>query len=192
MATATEVVPEPESVTVAGLKVQATVAGEQEKVTGPLNPFVGASDRVRFPAAPPVTLSVVEDACKLKLPTPCAGGASATEPKRPPFSPLIPAAKYRVLGSPNVVACPLFCPKKISHKPILAIGVPAPEFNEPTSANVFGSKALITPSPKLPIRRSPPKLPKPAGASAIPQGAFNTPWPATRVMKFPLLSNSST
>jgi len=32
MATATCVVPEPASVTVGGLKVQATVAGEQEKV----------------------------------------------------------------------------------------------------------------------------------------------------------------
>src|SRR6202041_2620553 len=188
MATATEVVPEPERVTVAGLKVQATVAGEQEKVTGPLNPFVEASDNIRVADPPPVTLRAVEDACKLKLPTPVACGVTATEPKRPPFSPLIPAAKYRVLGSPNVVVCPLFCPKNISQRPMFAIGVPALEFNEPTSANVVGSKALITPSPKLPIRRSPPKLPKPAGASTIPQGAFNTPWPATRVMKFPLLS----
>src|SRR5271170_4879934 len=192
MVTATCVAPGPVSVTVAGLKVQATVAGEQEKVTGPLNPFAAVSDSIRLPAAPPVTLRAVEDACKLKLRTPVAGGATATEPKRPPFSPLIPAAKYRVLGSPNVVVCPLFCPKNISHRPGFAIGVPAPVFSEPTSANVVGSKALITPSPKLPIRRSPPKLPKPVGASAIPQGAFNTPWPATRVMKFPLLSNSST
>src|ERR1700743_646260 len=164
MATATEVVPDPESVTVAGLKVQATVAGEQEKLTGPVNPFVAASESVRFPAPPPMTLRVVEDACTLKLPPPVAGGVNAMDPKRPPFSPLIPAAKYRVLGSPNVVVCPLFCPKNISQRPMFAIGVPALEFNEPTSANVVGSKALITPSPKLPIRRSPPKLPKPAGA----------------------------
>src|ERR1700751_5821347 len=179
MATATVVVPGPDSVTDDGLKVQATEAGEQEKVTGPLNRFVAASDSVSFPTPPPVTLRVVEDACKLKLPTPFVGGVTATEPKRPPFSPLIPAAKYRVLASPNVVVCPLFCPKNISHRPGFAIGVPALVFNEPTSANVFGSKALITPSPKLPIRRPPPKLPKPAGASAIPHGAFNTPWPAT-------------
>jgi len=151
MATATCVVPEPASVTVGGLKVQATVAGEQEKVTGPLNPFVAASDSIRFAAPPPVTLRALEDACKLKLPAPVAGGAIATEPKRPPFSPLIPAAKYRVLGSPNVVVCPLFFPKNISHRPGFAIGVPALVFNEPTSAKVFGSKALITPSPKLPI-----------------------------------------
>src|ERR1700746_1158292 len=98
MATATVVVPGPDSVTVYGLKVQATEAGEQEKVTGPLNPFVAASDRVRFPAAPPVTLRAVEDACKLKLPTPAVGGATAMEPKKPPFSPLIPAAKYKILG----------------------------------------------------------------------------------------------
>ncbi len=48
MATVTDVVPEPERVTVAGLKVQATVAGEQEKVTGPLNPLFRALEH-QFP-----------------------------------------------------------------------------------------------------------------------------------------------
>lgn len=63
MAAVTAVVPGPESVTVAGLKVQATVAGEQENVTGPVNPFVAASDSVTFPAVCPVaTVTELADA----------------------------------------------------------------------------------------------------------------------------------
>jgi hypothetical protein len=99
-------------VTVAGLKVQATEAGEQEKVTGPLNPFVAASDSVRFPAPPPVTLRVVEDACKLKLPTPVAGGATATEPKRPPFSPYDTRGEVQDIGIAQRGGLPAVLPEE--------------------------------------------------------------------------------
>ena len=63
MATATEVVLEPESVTDGGLKVQATEAGTQEKVTGPLNPFVAASESVKLPVVcPAATVTELADA----------------------------------------------------------------------------------------------------------------------------------
>jgi hypothetical protein len=91
------------------LKVQVTEVGVQEKVTRPLNPFVGASESVTLPAVcPAATLTVFAEAWRVKLPAAAAGGATAIEPKRPPFSPSIPAAKYSVLGSPNVVVCPVF------------------------------------------------------------------------------------
>jgi hypothetical protein len=63
MANATEVVPEPERVTDGGLKVQTTEADTQEKVTGPLNPFVAASESVKFPVVcPAATVTELADA----------------------------------------------------------------------------------------------------------------------------------
>ena len=48
------------------------------------------------------------------------------------------------------------------------------------------------PLPKFPTSRSPLKAPKSDGASANPHGAFRTPLLATRVSRFPLVSNAST
>jgi hypothetical protein len=42
-----------------------------------------------------------------------------------------------------------------------------------TSFPVAGSYAPIWPSPKLPMRMSPPNAPKIVGATAIPHGEFN-------------------
>src|ERR1700727_2343948 len=80
MVVATE---EPESVTVAGLKVQVMVEEVQEKVTGPLKPLVGVRESDMLPAVPPVTVSEVDAAENAKLGAPAAGAATAMEPKRP-------------------------------------------------------------------------------------------------------------
>ena len=106
---------------------------EQESETAPLNPFCDPSERVTVPGWLALTLNVLADDVKVKSPPPVAG-ATAMEPKRPSFSPLMPAAKYSVLGSPT----PLL-PKTISHKPELAIGFPEASCTWPTKAYVFGS-----------------------------------------------------
>ena len=49
----------------------------------------------------------------------------------------------------------------------------------------MGSKALIVPSPKLPIRISSLNWPKPALACVTPQGEFSVPLEANRFTKLP-------
>ena len=58
--------------------------------------------------------------------------------------------------------------------------------------SAFSWKALMRPSPKLPISRSPPKAPKFGCAIAVPHGAFSTPPLATRARKLPSKSKALT
>src|SRR5207248_4298418 len=92
-------------------------------------------------------------------------------PKSPSASSFGPAVKKSVFASPLLPELP----NSSAHRPSIAILLPfssrrAPSFlKSPFGCSV---NAWILPLPKLPIRRSPPRLPQPAGASATPQGAL--------------------
>ena len=114
-------------------------------------------------------------------------------PNRPARSPFGPAVKYRWSSAP-LAAVPL--PNWSAHRPPMNSGWPLFPFSVPLGVHVpsaFSRNALMRPSPKLPISRSPPKKPKFAGASAVPHGAFRTPpGLAMRARKLPLRSNALT
>lgn len=84
----------PETLTEAGLKLQDIPEGrpEQDSATVPLKPFVAARLSERLPIWPLETLTLVVDGVMVKSPAP-AEAATVIEPKRPPVSLLIPAAK---------------------------------------------------------------------------------------------------
>jgi hypothetical protein len=105
-------------------------------------------------------------------------------PNRPSASPLMPAVKKSV---PELPAVPLL-PKLNPHRPSMAIGVPVASASWPASAPVLMLKALMWPSPKLPISRSPAKVPKVDGATARPHGELSGPCAANCLMKCPLVS----
>src|SRR5215831_14443329 len=65
--------------------------------------------------------------------------------------------------------------------PSRRIGCPLGFFTVPRKSPLYGSNALILPSPKFPINNEPPSSPKPAGASATPQGELSTPNSANRL-----------
>src|SRR6185437_1772090 len=71
---------------------------------------------------------------------------ACNEPKRPSLSPLIPALKNKVLGSP---AFPPF-PKLMAQRPEIAIGFLCVSASCPRNLPLVGLKALIRPLPKLP------------------------------------------
>jgi len=62
----------------------------------------------------------------------------------------------------------------------------------PINAPVDALNALILPSPKLPISTALLNVPKSAGASATPQGAFSVPPVAIRRMNLPSVWNRLT
>ena len=84
----------PVTLTDAGLKAQLSPEGrpEQERVTVPLNPLVPVRLSERLPIWPLVTETLGADEAMVKSAVP-AGAATVMEPKRPPCSLLIPAAK---------------------------------------------------------------------------------------------------
>lgn len=93
----------PDNVTVDGVKLQLSPEGspEHEKDTGPLKPLLPVRDIDSVPLCPLVIAIDLDGDVKLKSGEPVDGVATAIEPKRPSFSPLMPAAKYSVFGSPT-------------------------------------------------------------------------------------------
>src|SRR6185436_18531285 len=71
-------------------------------------------------------------------------------------------------------------PNCMPHRPSTRMRLPLASRSEPSHVPVRGPYALIVPSPKLPTSSAPPNLPKLAGASARPHGAFNAPREATQ------------
>ena len=67
----------------------------------------------------------------------------------------------------------------------MASGLPDVPRSVPSTSPVFGPKAWIRPSPKLPISRSPENWPKFAGAIVMPHGELSTPWVAKRFTNTP-------
>jgi hypothetical protein len=109
-------------------------------------------------------------------------------PKSPCDSSSGPAAKKSVLVGP----APAPLPNAIAHNPSISTGRWSGRRSVPRSPPVARSKALMRPLPKLPTSRSPEKRPKPAGAMAMPQGAFNNPRLTTRAMNAPCVSKTLT
>src|SRR5205823_12669319 len=104
-------------------------------------------------------------------PVPRVQLAGVILPKSPSASSFGPAVKYSVCGSPFEPALP----NSSAQSPSIAIFLPSSSRRAPSFLkSPFGCSvnAWILPFPKLPIRRSPPRLPHPAGASATPQGAL--------------------
>lgn len=91
-------------------------------------------------------------------------------PRSPWSSRLAPAVKYNVFGSPTPSAR-----KTRAQSPGLMITLPSESLSGPRDSPVTGPKALMTPSPKLPIRISLPKAPKLALAWTTPHGALSGP-----------------
>ena len=71
-------------------------------------------------------------------------------------------------------------------------GEPSALRSGPRLRPVSRSNMLIRPLPKLPTNSLPLAAPKPAGASASPQGEFKGPWVISRLTKLPLVSNTLT
>jgi hypothetical protein len=72
--------------------------------------------------------------------------------------------------------------------PGVAIGVLPASLSVPSAVPAAASKALILPSPKLPISSALLNVPKSAGASAIPHGAFSAPAAMSYLISLPLVS----
>jgi hypothetical protein len=66
-------------------------------------------------------------------------------------------------------------PNMMVHNPSMTIACPLGFLTLSRNSPVVGLNALMRPSPKLPINRSPPNSPKLAGASVTPQGEFSCP-----------------
>ena len=120
-------------------------------------------------------------------------GFGVMRPNRPAVSPFGPAVKYRWSTAP-LAALPL--PNCSAHRPPMNSGRPSIPSSVPLGVHVplaFSWNALMRPSPKLPISRSPPYVPKFGCASAVPHGAFRTPpGLAMRARKVPLRSKALT
>ena len=87
---------------------------------------------------------------------PASDGFGMMRPNRPAVSPLGPAVKYRWLRWP-LLAAPE--PNWIAHRPPMNSGCPLRPRSVPDGVHVpsaFSWNALMRPSPKLPISRSPP------------------------------------
>src|SRR5881296_131431 len=121
-----------------------------------------------------------------------AGHAAVIVPKSPSDSSFGPAVKNSVsIGPLLTVPCPncnAQSPSMTSFRPSMVRSVPMSS-NVPSGSSWY---AFTWPSPKLPMSRSPPNVPKLAGASARPHGAFNWPCCATRASRFPSVSKAST
>ncbi len=92
---------------------------EQANVTGALKPINVFTLTTTVAVCPAVTETVVGAATSAKSPPGEPAEAGEIAPKSPLLSPLGPALKYNVLGSPVP-----FCPKIISQRPGFAIALP--------------------------------------------------------------------
>ena len=62
-----------------------------------------------------------------------------------------------------------------AQRPGIMMFLPLASCNGPSDAPVFGSKALMAPSPKFPTNKSLANFPNVAGAMATPHGEFSGP-----------------
>ena len=124
------------------------------------------------------------------------GSGTVNAPNRPSVSPLMPSVKKRVDGSPLGPPPPNI---RLQSPPGV---LPAPGLTSivPSNAPVVALKALIWSATlgtklKLPTSKSPPKAPKPAGATAMPHGEASSPvgdTPTSCCRKLPLSSKTAT
>src|SRR5882757_1606565 len=102
----------------AGEKAQVVASGRplQARATVPLKLFAGAALRTNVADDPAATVAVEAEELKPYVAAPVAVALVFTDASRPCFSPVRPAAKYKVLRLPPLADEGAVRPKKSSHR----------------------------------------------------------------------------